>query len=267
LYGIEPNSRPPTYDTWRELVHPDDRANAEQVVTRAFRDGDGGDRWLQSRGRSVRDAEGRATRLVGIVLDITKRKHAEQTLREREQNLRRFAEIAPVSIAMFDCEMRYLAASRRFRDDYSLGDQELLGRSHYEVFPEIPEEWRETHRRCLAGAVERSPGGAASAVRWHRAVDPLGGSALVSARRQHRRHRVVQRGDHRAQTVRAGAARKRGEAPVGPAGRPDRHVRVELSDRSEHMDSGAGWLISSWSPAAPRRSRAKDAAGRTTPLA
>jgi PAS domain S-box-containing protein len=204
LYGIEPNSRPPTYDTWRELVLPDDRANAEQVVTQAFRDGtelnveyrvrdgDGGTRWLLSRGRPVRDGEGRAARLVGIVLDITKRKRGEQTLRESEQNLRSFAEFAPVSIAMFDREMCYLAASRRFRDDYSLGNQELLGRSHYDVSPEIPEEWRETHRRCLAGAVERSPGepflrsdGTEQWLRrevqpWHHPGGSIGGIVLFS---------------------------------------------------------------------------------------
>jgi PAS domain S-box-containing protein len=93
-----------------------------------------------------------------MVSDITDRRRAEEALLERERTLRRFTEAAPVAIAMFDLEMRYLAASQRYRDDYQLGSRELVGESHYDVFPEIGEPWRDIHRRCLAGAVERNTG-------------------------------------------------------------------------------------------------------------
>ena len=63
---------------------------------------------------------------------------------------------APSALAMFDREMRYLAASQRWRDDYSLGDRDLAGHSHYEIFPEIPEQWREVHRRGMTGEVIRA---------------------------------------------------------------------------------------------------------------
>ena len=47
--------------------------------------------------------------------------------------------------------IRSYYASDRWRSDYNLGDRQLEGVSHYEVFPEIPERWREAHRRGLAG--------------------------------------------------------------------------------------------------------------------
>jgi PAS domain S-box-containing protein len=85
-----------------------------------------------------------------------KKLEAEETLREHERVRQLFVEHSPAAIAMFDRDMKYIVASRRFLMDYNLGDQNVIGRSHYEVFPEISERWREIHRHCLAGAVEKS---------------------------------------------------------------------------------------------------------------
>ena len=79
-----------------------------------------------------------------------------QTLLTNEQALLRlFIKHTPAAIAMFDTDMRYIQVSDRFLTDYDLEGQDLAGRSHYEVFPDLPERWREAHRRILTGAVER----------------------------------------------------------------------------------------------------------------
>src|SRR5262245_5212307 len=71
---------------------------------------------------------------------------------EREDILRLCIDVAPIELAMFDREMRYLAASRAYRDRHDLGNQELVGRCVYDVLPAYAPRCREIHERCLTGA-------------------------------------------------------------------------------------------------------------------
>jgi PAS domain S-box-containing protein len=78
----------------------------------------------------------------------------QQGLENIRKQLLPFIDAAPAAIAILDREMKYILTSRRFLTDYKLKQQDLFGRSHYEVFPETPERLKEIHRRCLAGASE-----------------------------------------------------------------------------------------------------------------
>jgi PAS domain S-box-containing protein len=86
-----------------------------------------------------------------MLVDISERKRADAALAEREAQLAAFVEHAPAAIVMFDREMRYLAVSRRFVVDYLPPGTQLIGRSHYEAFPNIPQRWRDIHARVLTG--------------------------------------------------------------------------------------------------------------------
>jgi PAS domain S-box-containing protein len=64
-------------------------------------------------------------------------------------------ENVPAGVAMLDREMRYLQVSDRWCKDYGLSRSLVLGRSHWELFPDIPQRWKEMHRRALEGETLR----------------------------------------------------------------------------------------------------------------
>ncbi|MBH0188699.1 MAG: PAS domain S-box protein [Nitrospira sp.] len=165
--GYEETELADTFESWESRLHPDDRARVVAYVqhylqnpTAAFRQDfrllhkDGTYRWIDSQASFITEPDGRRVRLLGSHTDITDRKQMEAELSEREERLRLFIEHSPVALAMLDHELRYVAVSHRWRMDYRVGDGPLVGRSHYEVFPDIPERWKAIHQRCLAGAIE-----------------------------------------------------------------------------------------------------------------
>ena len=99
LYGLEPHCCEPSYETWKQTVHHDDREKVERVVQEAAANGvelnaewrlidrDGSVRWLMSRGRPLPDSDGRPVRYIGIVMDITERKQAEEALKKYSAQL------------------------------------------------------------------------------------------------------------------------------------------------------------------------------------
>ena len=147
-----------------ELTHPDDvqsdlnsfkRLVAGEVdhlqLDKRYLLRDGRLVWANVKLSLVRDASGTPHYILGLAADITERKRTEEELRASERHLRAFIEHAPVAVAMFDREIRYLAASRRWNTDYGFGHSDLTGICLYDLIPNLPEKWRESHRRGLVG--------------------------------------------------------------------------------------------------------------------
>ena len=62
----------------------------------------------------------------------------------------------PNAIAVYDLNLNYIAVSDRYIKDYNITDENIIGKHHYAVFPEMPGRWKEIHKRVLKGATERN---------------------------------------------------------------------------------------------------------------
>lgn len=160
ILGLEYNEVPGTLEEFIDRVHPSDRSillDASEVSYKTckpstieirVRTKSGVYKWVEATGNVKRGADGKVNLMIGGVIDIHDRKVLENQLKA-------FVDNAPAAIAMFNDRVEYLAASKEWTKAYGLHRKKLIGISHYEIFPEIGEEWKEVHRRCLNGAVER----------------------------------------------------------------------------------------------------------------
>ena len=94
MYGLPPGGFAGTQQAWEELLHPDDRPEAVELVKQAFETGaptegewravwpDGSARWLSGRWQVFKDADGTPVRMTGVNIDITDSKQAEERLRQ-----------------------------------------------------------------------------------------------------------------------------------------------------------------------------------------
>lgn len=79
---------------------------------------------------------------------------SKQSLVDESQTFRELIANAPVAMAMFDRDMRYIIHSNRWLVDYGLVGRDIIGKSHYEVFPDIPHRWKKLHRDALDGKAQ-----------------------------------------------------------------------------------------------------------------
>jgi PAS domain S-box-containing protein len=96
LFGLDPAKSPANFETWRNVLHPQDRENAEERIHEAIRSRkplyneyriimpSGEVKWINALGKVTYDEQGNPKRMLGICLDVTDRKRAEAALRESE---------------------------------------------------------------------------------------------------------------------------------------------------------------------------------------
>jgi two-component system, sensor histidine kinase PdtaS len=109
-------------------------------------------RWIRATGKTYYEGD-RAVRMTGLCMDITERKQAEKALAHSHDLMRYIIEHNRSAVAVHDRDMKYIYVSQRYLDDYKIKDQDIIGKHHYDVFPDLPQKWRDVHQKALAGEV------------------------------------------------------------------------------------------------------------------
>ncbi|MEG4409240.1 PAS domain S-box protein, partial [Microcoleus sp. MON2_D5] len=160
IIGLQPNEYEPSYELWAKSVHPDDIAVAEAAIQQARLERteyhheyrilwpDGSIHWVEARGRFTYNTQGKPIHMIGILIDITQRKQAEQ---EREQLLGReriarseaeaaqhqlatIFETSPIGLALLDEKQRFIAINEALAEINGLTREQHLGNSIPELF-------------------------------------------------------------------------------------------------------------------------------------
>ena len=147
LHGLDPAGGPPTFDQWLDLVEPEDRAmihDAEVAIQAPGagsmrlefcirRHSDGARRWLAGLSRLVTDDAGRPSRMIGINLDITERRQAEDDLRRATALLTAIGNGSPDPIYAKDSEGRFVFANAAVLAVIGKTADEVIGRTDAEL--------------------------------------------------------------------------------------------------------------------------------------
>ena len=112
ILGLDRNNIPPTSDAFYALVHPEDD-NRRRIALKAHleervpfneeyrvRHSSGEYIWIAAKAQAAWDKDGKAVRVAGSLSDISKRKRAEQTLRDSEERYRQLIEMSPDGISV-----------------------------------------------------------------------------------------------------------------------------------------------------------------------
>ena len=188
IFGIGRDQFAASYEAFQERVHVDDRYAVDAAMRRALADGlpydithrivlPGGEiRFVHENAEIVRDAAGAAVRMIGTVMDVTERERTVRALHESQETLRKVIEGLPVVLWMIDGEGRFVLSEGKGLDAMGLKPGQVVGKSLFEVYREVPDIVEDT-RRVLAGhafACTRQIGDVAFELRYSPLRDEAG---------------------------------------------------------------------------------------------
>jgi PAS domain S-box-containing protein len=168
IFGIPSNTHTGSVEEFIRYVHPDDRPQVSEALADARQNrklyaaefrivrSDGTVRWLVARGKFYEPTNGDPERLLGVSLDISDRKQAEDAVRETEKRYRRIVETTNEGVWLLDSKFHTSYVNRQMASMLGYQPEEMLGRSVLDsYFPEDVEGKEQLLKRRLQGVREQ----------------------------------------------------------------------------------------------------------------
>ncbi len=167
ILGLDPGAPPLALKDFLELVAHQDRSAAAAAARECYDTGKplsgavrvqrpgGAMRSIQVSGAVSTDPRGQIEAVQGVVIDKTDSSTALRAAMNDDSTVRRFIQAAPITMVMYDREMRVLMGSRNFFEERGLSEEQVLGRSIFDLIPWMPEKWSSSLRQVLRGEIMR----------------------------------------------------------------------------------------------------------------
>ncbi len=171
ILGYLPSEFLDTPNFWIDHIHPDDKEHVFNGFSTLFENGshdheyrfkhkDGHYVWMHDKDKIIYDADANPIEIIGSWKEITARKLAEEELisiNEKYGHMLNLMHLvishARSAIAVHDRDLNYVYVSDRYLEEYGIKEKNVIGKHHYEIFPDLPQKWRDVHQRCLKGEV------------------------------------------------------------------------------------------------------------------
>ncbi len=165
MFGISADNYSGNAEDFYRSVHPEDRKGVRKAVANARQSrnpyvaefrivrADGAVRWITASGKFYYAKSGDAERMLGMAVDITDRKLAEETLRESEARFRDLAEQSHTTHWEVDPQGLFTYVSHVSQASWGYRPDEVVGRMHF--YDIHPEEGRKAFKAAVFAVVER----------------------------------------------------------------------------------------------------------------
>ena len=110
--------------------------------------------WLNSRETIFkRQNNGEPKQIFGIISDITIEKNSKAELEHSHDLMRYIIEHNKSDVAVHNNDLNYIYVSKSYLEHFKVKEKDVIGKHHYDVFPDLPQKWRDVHSRVLKGEV------------------------------------------------------------------------------------------------------------------